>query len=119
MGQLQKDAHFHPVMTRSQLRCLLITTTARLKPFMIKVMENAYIGGITEVTNAIKKQINTFVANGGWKDADLRTTIRAIRHPTVVVGTRKRVELRRRATSNDSCAWRTYTRPRSTCRAAW
>ena len=37
-------------------------------------MQNAYIGGITEVTNGtIKKQINTFkLANGGWKDADLQ-----------------------------------------------
>ena len=62
------------------------TTAAELKPLVIKVMQNAYIGGITEVTNGmIKKQINTYkLANGGWKDADLQDNDPA-RHPTVVV----------------------------------
>ena len=90
------------------------TTAAELKPLVIKVMQNAYIGGITEVTNGtIKKQINTFkLANGGWKDADLQDNdpkpgIQPLWWSTL---SQALSELRQSGDiSNDSRAWRTYT----------
>lgn len=90
------------------------TTASELKPLVIKVMQNAYLGGITEVTNGtIKKQINTYkLANGGWKDADLQDNdpkpgIQPLWWSTL---SQALSELRQSGDiSNDSRAWRTYT----------
>lgn len=90
------------------------TTAAELKPLVIKVMQNAYLGGITEVTNGtIKKQINTFkLASGGWKDADLQDNdpkpgIQPLWWSTL---SQALSELRQSGDiSNDARAWRTYT----------
>lgn len=90
------------------------TTAAELKPLVIKVMQNAYLGGITEVTNGtIKKQVNTYkLANGGWKDADLQDNdpkpgIQPLWWSTL---SQALSELRQSGDiSNDSRAWRTYT----------
>lgn len=90
------------------------TTAAELKPLVIKVMQNAYIGGITEVTNGtIKKQVNTFkLANGGWKDADLQDNDPAPGIQPLWWSTLSQAlsELRQSGDiSNDARAWRTYT----------
>ena len=90
------------------------TTASELKPLVIKVMQNAYIGGITEVTNGtIKKQLNAFkMANGGWKDADLQDSdpkpgIQPLWWSTL---SQALSELRQSGDiSNDARAWRTYT----------
>ena len=97
------------------------TTAAEMKPLVIKVMQNAYLGGITEVTNGtIKKQLNTYkLANGGWKDADLQDNdpkpgIQPLWWSTL---SQALSELRQSGDiSNDARAWRTYTLPRNTCR---
>ena len=90
------------------------TTAAEMKPLVIKVMQNAYLGGISEVTNGtIKKQLNTYkVANGGWKDADLQDNdpkpgIQPLWWSTL---SQALSELRQSGDiSNDARAWRTYT----------
>ena len=90
------------------------TTAAELKPLVIEVMKNAYIGGISEVTNGtIKKQLNSFkLANGGWKDADLvdndpKPGIQPLWWSTL---SQALSELRQSGDiSNDARAWRTYT----------
>ena len=90
------------------------TTAAEMKPLVIKVMQNAYLGGISEVTNGtIKKQLNTYkIANGGWKDADLQDNdpkpgIQPLWWSTL---SQALSELRQSGDiSNDARAWRTYT----------
>ena len=49
------------------------TTANEMKPVVIKIMQEAYIGGITQMTNGdIKKQLDRVKqAAGGWKDGDL------------------------------------------------
>ena len=90
------------------------TTAAEMKPLVIKVMQNAYLGGINEVTNGtIKKQLNTYkLAHGGWKDADLQDNdpkpgVQPLWWSTL---SQALSELRQSGDiSNDARAWRTYT----------
>ena len=49
------------------------TTANEMKPVVIKIMQEAYVGGITQMTNGdIKKQLDRVKqSTGGWKDGDL------------------------------------------------
>lgn len=49
------------------------TTADEMKPVVIKIMQEAYLGGVEQLTNGtIKKQLDRVKqANGGWKNADL------------------------------------------------
>ena len=90
------------------------TTAEQMKPVIIKIMQNAYIGGISEITNGtIKKQLNTYkLANGGWLNGDLQDTdpkpgIQPLWWSTLSQALN---ELRKAGDiSNDPKAWRTYT----------
>lgn len=90
------------------------TSAADMKPIVIRIMQNAYVGGITEVTNGtIKKQLNTYVlANGGWKDGDLHDNDPAPGIQPLWWATLSQAlnEMRQAGDiSNDARAWRTYT----------
>ncbi len=89
------------------------TTAATLKPLVIKIMQQAYLGGVVEITNGtLKKALNTYMlANGGWKDADLQDNdpkpgIQPLWWSTLSCAL---YELRQQGdVSNDARAWRTY-----------
>lgn len=90
------------------------TSAAEMKPLVLKIMQNAYLGGVIEVTNGtIKKQMNTYVmANGGWKDGDLHDNDPAPGLQPLWWQTLSQAlsELRQSGDiANDSRAWRTYT----------
>jgi hypothetical protein len=90
------------------------TTAATLKPLVIKIMQQAYLGGVVEITNGtLKKALNTYMlANGGWKDADLQDNdpkpgIQPLWWSTLSCAL---YELRQTGdVSNDAKAWRTYS----------
>lgn len=50
-----------------------ITTADEMKPVVIKIMQEAYLGGVDQMTNGtIKKQLDRVKqASGGWKDGDV------------------------------------------------
>lgn len=50
-----------------------ITTADEMKPVVIKIMQEAYLGGVDQMTNGtIKKQLDRVKqANGGWKNGDM------------------------------------------------
>lgn len=89
------------------------TTAATLKPLVIKIMQQAYLGGVIEITNGtLKKALNTYMlANGGWKDADLQDNdpkpgVQPLWWATL---SQALFELRQQGdVSNDAKAWRTY-----------
>jgi hypothetical protein len=90
------------------------TTAATIKPIVIKIMQQAYIGGVVEITNGtLKKALNTYMlANQGWKDADLQDNdpkpgIQPLWWSTL---SQALYELRQTGdVSNDPKAWRTYS----------
>ena len=49
------------------------TSADEMKPVVIKIMQEAYLGGVEQVTNGtIKKQLDRVkAATGGWKDGDM------------------------------------------------
>ena len=49
------------------------TTSDEMKPVVIEIMQQAYIGGVDQMTNGtIKKQLDRVKqSSGGWKDGDL------------------------------------------------
>ena len=49
------------------------TSPDEMKPVVIKIMQEAYLGGVEQVTNGtIKKQLDRVkAATGGWKDGDM------------------------------------------------
>lgn len=49
------------------------TSADEMKPVVIKIMQEAYLGGVDQMTNGtIKKQLDRVKqASGGWKDGDL------------------------------------------------
>ena len=89
------------------------TTADEMKPIIIRVMQQAYLAGVVEITNGvIKKAMNTYMlANGGWKDGDLQDN-----HPAPGIQplwwstlSSALYELRQTGdVSNDPQAWRTY-----------
>jgi hypothetical protein len=89
------------------------TTAEELKPVVIEIMQQCYLGGVVEVTNGtIKKAINTRVlSKGGWKDGDLQDSdpkpgVQPLWHKTL---SQALYELRQTGdVSNDPRAWRTY-----------
>ena len=89
------------------------TTAATLKPIVIKIMQQAYLGGVIEITNGtLKKALNTYMlANGGWEDADLQDNdpkpgVQPLWWSTL---SQALYELRQQGdVSNDARAWRTY-----------
>ena len=50
-----------------------ITTADEMKPVVIEIMQQAYLGGVDQMTNGtIKKQLDRVKqASGGWKDGDV------------------------------------------------
>lgn len=90
------------------------TTAAEMKPVVIKIMQQAYLNGIEQLTNGtIKKQLDRVKqASGGWKDGDLEDTdpkpgIQPRWHKTLSMAL---FELRQSGEiSNDRVNWRTYT----------
>ena len=90
------------------------TTADEMKPIIIRIMQQAYLAGVEEITNGvIKKAMNAhMLANGGWKDGDLqdnspRPGIQPLWWSTV---TNALFELRQTGDiSNDPQAWRTYS----------
>ena len=89
------------------------TSAATMKPIVIKIMQQAYIGGVVEITNGtLKKALNTYMlANGGWTDADLQDNdpkpgVQPLWWSTL---SQALYELRQTGdVSNDARAWRTY-----------
>ena len=90
------------------------TTADEMKPIIIRVMQQAYLAGVVEITNGvIKKALNTYMVNqgGGWKDGDLQDN-----HPAPGIQplwwstlSSALFELRQTGDiSNDPQAWRTY-----------
>ena len=90
------------------------TTAATLKPLVIRIMQQAYLGGVVEITNGtLKKALNTYMlTNGGWKDADLQDNdpkpgVQPLWWSTL---SQALFELRQQGdVSNDARAWRTYS----------
>jgi hypothetical protein len=89
------------------------TTAEEMKPVVIEILQQCYLGGVVEVTNGtIKKAINSHVlSNGGWKDGDLQDSdpkpgIQPLWHKTL---SQALFEMRQTGDiSNDPKAWRTY-----------
>ena len=50
-----------------------VTAPDEMKPVIIRIMQEAYLGGVDEMTNGtIKKQLDRIKqASGGWKDGDV------------------------------------------------
>ena len=90
------------------------TTADEMKPTVIKIMQEAYLGGVEQITNGtIKKQLDRVKqANGGWKDGDLEDTdpkpgIQPRWHKTLSLALK---EMRSAGEiTNDPVNWRTYT----------
>ena len=90
-----------------------ITPADEMKPVVIKIMQEAYLGGIEQVTNGtIKKQLDRVKqAAGGWKDGDMvdtspRAGIQPRWHKTLSHALK---EMRQAGEiANDSVNWRTY-----------
>lgn len=113
--QLLEGRALAPVTEQAALApSVEITSANDMKPVVIRIMQNAYLGGVTEMTNGdIKKAMNRHVmANGGWKDADVVDN-----HPAPGIQplwwstlSQALVEMRKEGDiSNDPTAWRTYT----------
>lgn len=89
------------------------TSALELQPIVIKIMQNAYLGGVMEVTTGtIQKQLNQYMlAHGGWKDGDLedvdpRPGIQHRWKKTLSVALK---DMRDSGDiSNDPRAWKTY-----------
>ena len=89
------------------------TTADEMKPIIIRVMQQAYLAGVVEITNGvIKKALNTYMlANGGWKDGDLQDNNPAPGIQPLWWSTLSSALFELRQTgdiSNDPQAWRTY-----------
>jgi hypothetical protein len=90
------------------------TSADEMKPVVIKIMQEAYLGGVEQVTNGtIKKQLDRVKqATGGWKDGDMEDTdpkpgIQPRWHKTLSLALK---EMRQSGEiANDSVNWRTYT----------
>ena len=105
-----------PAATEPKLlpESISITSANDMKPVVIRIMQNAYLGGVTQMTNGdIKKAMNRHVmGNGGWKDGDLADNDPAPGIQPLWWSTLSRalIEMRKEGDiSNDAQAWRTYT----------
>ena len=111
---LEGSSRALPQSTGEIIHAAEYTTAEAMKPIVIKVMQQAYLAGVTEITNGtIKKALNTIMlANGGWKDADLRDNdpkpgVQPLWWSTL---SQALYELRQTGDiSNDARQWRTYS----------
>jgi hypothetical protein len=62
-----------PAKALNALPAADITTADEMKPVIVTIMQEAYLGGIDQMTNGtIKKQLDRVKqASGGWKDGDV------------------------------------------------
>lgn len=90
------------------------TTASQMSPIVIRIMQQAYMAGVTEITNGtIKKALDQYMQkNGGWRDADLRDNNPAPGIQPLWWSTLSRCLQELKAAgevSSDPKAWRTYT----------
>lgn len=107
------QSHSGPGETAALTAQVNYTTADEMKPIIIRVMQQAYLAGVVEITNGvIKKAMNTYMlANGGWKDGDLQDNNPAPGIQPLWWSTLSSALYELRQTgdvSNDPQAWRTY-----------